>query len=75
MAAGGYNFPRTNGKVWVNMLQTQRLLLRPWTEADAQALYQYASDPRIGPPAGWQPHTVVENSRQIIKNVLTAGMA
>ena len=54
------------------MLQTQRLILRPWEQADAAALYRYASDPQIGPPAGWPPHTDVENSRQIIKDVLTA---
>ena len=52
------------------MLETERLLLRPWQEADADALYQYASDPDIGPPAGWPPHTGVENSREIIRNVL-----
>ena len=54
------------------MIQTERLLLRPWREEDAEALYKYASDPEIGPPAGWPPHTSVENSRQIIKNVLSA---
>lgn len=52
-------------------LETERLILRPWTEADAQALYQYARDPEVGPAAGWPPHTSVENSREIIKNVLS----
>ena len=52
------------------MLETERLILRPWREEDAEALYSYAKDPDIGPPAGWPPHTDVENSRQIIKNVL-----
>ena len=53
------------------MIETQRLILRPWQEADAQALFRYASDPLVGPPAGWPPHTGVENSREIIKNVLS----
>lgn len=53
-------------------LTTQRLLLRPWEEADAEALYQYAKDPQVGPIAGWPPHTSVENSREIIKEVLSA---
>lgn len=45
------------------MLETERLILRPWREADAEDLYTYARDPRVGPPAGWPPHTsVVENS-------------
>ena len=41
------------------MIETERLILRPWREDDAEALYKYASDPDIGPPAGWPPHTSV----------------
>ena len=52
-------------------LQTSRLILRPWIEADAEALYRYASDPDVGPPAGWPSHASVENSREIIKTVLS----
>ena len=51
-------------------LQTPRLLLRPWQESDAEALYSYAKDPDVGHPAGWPAHTSVENSRQIIRDVL-----
>lgn len=56
------------------ILETKRLLLRPWQEnlADAQALYQYAKDPAIGPIAGWPPHSSVENSLEIIRTVLSA---
>ena len=36
------------------VLETRRLILRPWEEADAEACYQYASDPRVGPIAGWR---------------------
>ncbi len=32
-------------------LQTERLLLRPWHEDDAEALYRYACNPNIGPIA------------------------
>ena len=53
------------------MIETQRLILRPWREDDAQALYQYASDPEIGPPAGWPPHTSVDSSREIIRTVFS----
>ena len=52
-------------------LETERLILRPWKETDAENLYAYASDPEVGPPAGWPPHTSVENSREIIKGVLS----
>ena len=54
------------------MIETERLILRPWHENDAEALYKYASDPDIGPPAGWPPHTSVENSRDIIRTVFSA---
>ena len=53
------------------ILETKRLILRPWRESDAQSLYEYAKDPEIGPPAGWPPHTDVESSRIIIRNVLS----
>ena len=53
------------------ILQTERLILRPWQEDDAESLYKYASDPEVGPNAGWPPHTSVEDSREIIRNVLS----
>ena len=56
----------------IDYLETNRLLLRPWCESDAEDLYTYASDPEVGPPAGWPPHTSVENSREIIRTVLSA---
>lgn len=54
------------------MLETKRLILRTWQEKDAESLYEYAKDLDVGPPAGWPPHTSVENSREIIRNVLSA---
>ena len=54
------------------MLETERLILRPWREDDAEKLYTYASDPEVGPPAGWLPHTSAESSREIICTVLSA---
>lgn len=53
------------------ILETQRLILRPWSEADAESLYEYAKDPRVGPAAGWPVHTGVENSREVIRAVLS----
>ena len=52
-------------------LETSRLILRPWCDSDAQALYRWARDPEVGPSAGWAPHTSVENSREIIRTVLS----
>ncbi len=54
------------------MIKTNRLILRPWHEEDAEALYKYASDPDVGPIAGWPPHTSVENSLEIIRTVFSA---
>ena len=54
-------------------IETERLLLRPWKtddRAEAEALFRYASDPEIGPRCGWPPHTSVEDSMSVIKNVL-----
>lgn len=53
-------------------METARLMLRPWREADAEELFRYASDPAVGPIAGWPPHTSVEDSRRIIREVLSA---
>ncbi len=53
-------------------LETERLILRPWKEDDAESLYKYAKNPEVGPMAGWPVHTSVENSREIIKSVLAA---
>ena len=54
------------------MIETDRLILRPWQDTDAEALFRYASDPDIGPIAGWPPHTSVENSLEIIRTVFAA---
>ena len=53
-------------------METKRLILRRWNENDAEALYKYAQNPNIGPIAGWPPHTSVEDSRNVIRNILSA---
>lgn len=53
-------------------LETERLILRPWRIEDASALYKYASDPKVGPIAGWPVHTSIEYSRQTIREVFSA---
>lgn len=52
------------------MLETERLLLRKWTEKDADSLFEYAKDPDVGPIAGWPLHQSAEESLSIIRNVL-----
>ena len=53
------------------ILQTKRLILRPWDVSDAEQCYKYASDPDVGLPAGWLPHESVEYSEMIIRSVLS----
>ena len=50
------------------MLETQRLILRKWTEEDAESLFEYAKDPEVGPITGWPPHENVEESKNVIRN-------
>lgn len=51
-------------------MTTERLIFRAWEENDAADLFALASDPQVGPEAGWPPHKSVEDSLQIIRNVL-----
>ena len=50
-------------------LETERLILRRWNVNDAEDLYRFASDPAVGPIAGWPAHQSIDESRDVIKNV------
>ncbi len=52
------------------VMETPRLILRPWEESDAEECFRYAKDPQVGPIAGWPAHTSVEQSLRVIKEVL-----
>lgn len=55
-------------------IETERLVLSPWTlsDEDVDGLYAYAKNPNVGPNAGWKPHGSREESRDIIKNMFMA---
>lgn len=53
------------------IMETGRILLRPWRDSDAPALYKWASDPDVGPRAGWAPHKSVEESLEVIRTVFS----
>lgn len=38
-------------------IETERMILRTWRLEDFGDFYEYASNPSIGPSAGWKPHT------------------
>lgn len=52
------------------MLETERLVLRPWTKADADVLFTYSKDPVLGPRAGWAMHKSIDEGRRILMAVL-----
>ncbi len=52
-------------------METERILLRPWREEDAEELYRLASDPEVGPRAGWSPHQSVDESREVIRTIFS----
>ena len=57
----------------MEQIQTKRLILRSWTESDAEDLYRYASSDKVGPMAGWKPHGNIEESRYIIRMFIRDG--
>ena len=54
------------------ILETPRLILRPFRDGDAADVYAYAHDSRVGPIAGWPPHRSIEESQEIIRTVFSA---
>ena len=52
-------------------METARIILRPWQEDDAEVLFKYASDPELGPLAGWPPHKSVDESREVIRTLFS----
>ena len=52
------------------ILETERLILRPWAIEDAEELFQLAKDEHVGPPCGWSPHKDVEESKYVLTNIL-----
>ena len=58
----------------VPQLETERLMLRMWTKKDAPALFEYASDPDVGPNAGWKPHANTGESRMIIDQLFRCNL-
>lgn len=50
-------------------METSRIILRPWCDSDAEALFKWASDPDVGPRAGWPPHKSMDESLEIIRTL------
>ena len=52
------------------ILKTERLILRPWTEDDAEELYKYVSYQENGPPRFILRAQVLRIAVILLKNVL-----
>ncbi|MBR0131086.1 MAG: GNAT family N-acetyltransferase, partial [Firmicutes bacterium] len=52
------------------VLETERLILRPWKESDLQDFFEYASVDGVGQMAGWLPHESIEQSRDILSRFI-----
>ena len=47
------------------------VILRHWTDADADALFGLASDPQVGTAAGFHPHEDVGESLRVIREIFS----
>ena len=52
------------------ILNTERLVLRPWREADLEDFYEYARVDGVGQMAGWLPHESIDVSREILSRFI-----
>ena len=53
-----------------NSLTTQRLIIRPWDDLDADELFELAKDPEIGYLCGWSTHKNLGDSLFVLHNFL-----
>lgn len=51
-------------------ITTERLLLRRFSEDDAQEVFELAKDPDVGPRAGWNPHENIEETLTVLMNII-----
>ena len=56
----------------MTIIDTPRLHLRPWSDADAPALFELARDPRIGMLCGWKPYERIDDAYAALSTFLAA---
>ena len=52
------------------VIETSRLLLRPFCEEDLTDFFSYACHPEVGPNAGWKPHASVSETYTILRSFI-----
>ncbi len=58
---------KINGKV----IETERLLLRPFKQTDLEDLYEYASVEGVGEMAGWKHHESKTETQSIMNSFIS----
>jgi len=53
------------------VLTTDRLVLRPWRQADLEDFYAYASVDGVGQMAGWLPHESRQTTQAVLDSFIT----
>jgi [ribosomal protein S5]-alanine N-acetyltransferase len=56
----------------MKIIDSERLLLRKWSENDYQDLFEYASDPQVGDNAGNSTIETIDQAIKIISNYIKA---
>jgi [ribosomal protein S5]-alanine N-acetyltransferase len=54
----------------MKVLETDRIILRPWEIKDLDDFYEYAKNPNVGPNAGWESHQDKDVSLKILKSFI-----
>ena len=49
-------------------IETERLILRPFSQSDLEDFYAYASVPGVGEMAGWPHHQSIETSKTVLQS-------
>lgn len=53
-------------------IETERVLLREMRLADANDLFEYASDPEVSQYTSWETHQSIEDTKDFVKTVIEA---
>lgn len=56
------------------VLETDRLIIREWSEMDLEDFFEYAKVDGVGQMAGWNPHTSIQESKTILEMFINEKM-
>ena len=62
----GDSYMNANFKIGELVLETERLVLRPFKQSDLRDFNEYASVPGVGEMAGWKHHETIEKTQEIL---------